>query len=343
MGGMTMKPTDFSYHLSNYLSKYLPSVAGLSSNTILSYRDTFSAIVKYFDEKLRIKPEKLTIAVFNETNVTKFLDWIEQERKNSVSTRNVRLAAIHVFARYVARHSLENMRVMQEILSIPIKKAPSRVPDFLSVEALKLMLSLPDKATKTGRRDCVLLSLMYDTGARVQEICDIVASDVRLDAPSALRLTGKGMKTRSVPLMPSMVALLKQYLKENALLSPETSGRHLFTNHCGGKFTRKGITYVLNKYFQNAKALRPDLYPKSFSPHGMRHSKAMHLLQSDVNLIYIRDILGHVDIKTTERYARIDAETKRKVLETASIGVSSDIPPIWQSDSGLLAWLKSLG
>jgi site-specific recombinase XerD len=299
-------------------------------------------MIKYFDERLRIQPEKLTIAVFNETNVTKFLDWLEQERNNSVSTRNVRLAALHAFARYVTRHSLENMRTLQEVLSIPIKKASSKLPNFLSVKAMKLMLSLPDK-TKSGRRDCVLLCLLYDSGARVQELCDIVVSDVRLDAPSAIRLTGKGMKTRSVPLMPPMVDLLRQYLKENALTSPMMEKSLLFKNHCGSKFTRKGITYVLDKYFQRAKALHPDLYPETLSPHGMRHSKAMHLLQSDVNLIYIRDILGHVDVKTTERYARIDAETKRKVLEAASTGVSSDVPPVWQSDSKLLDWLKSLG
>ena len=296
-----MKPTDFSYHLSNYLSKYLICVSGLSSNTILSYRDTFAALIKFYDS-LGIKAEKITIETFNADHVIRFLDWLEQERGNTVSTRNNRLAAIHAFAKYVERRSPEKMYSMQEIIAVPIKKNATAPPKYLSVEALQLLLSLPDKTTKTGRRDCVLLSLLYDSGARVQELCDIVVSDVRLDAPGSIRLTGKGSKTRIVPLMPPMSVLLRQYLCEYSLTDPAFGHRPLFPNHCGHKLTRKGVSYILNKYFQTAKRTRPEFYPEAFSPHCLRHSKSMHLLQSGVNLIYIRDILGHVDVKTTEIY-----------------------------------------
>lgn len=338
-----MKPTDFSYHLSNYLSKYLPDVSGLSPNTILSYRDTFTAMIQFFEEALGIKAEKITLQTFNSDNVVRYLDWLEQQRGNAVSTRNNRLSAIHAFAKYVERRSPEKMHTMQEIIAIPSKKSSAATPRYLSLEALQLLLSLPNKMTRIGRRDCVLLSMLYDSGARVQELCDMTVSDLRLDAPSVTRLTGKGSKTRVVPLMPSMVALLRQYLCEYGLTDPARACRPLFTNNCSNKLTRKGVAYILNKYFQQAKTMRPDLYPETFSPHAMRHSKAMHLLESGVNLIYIRDILGHADMKTTEVYARIDTEMKRRALESASRGVASNALPAWQADKGLLAWLKSLG
>jgi site-specific recombinase XerD len=275
--------------------------------------------------------------------VIQYLNWLEQERGNAVSTRNNRLAAIHAFAKYVERHSPEKMHAMQEIVAIPSKKGSTTTPRYLSLEALELLLSLPDQATRIGRRDCVLLSILYDSGARAQELCDMTVSDLRLDAPSVTRLTGKGSKTRIVPLMPPMAALLRQYLRDYGLMDPALGCRPLFTNHCGNKLTRKGVSYILDKYFQEAKALRPDLYPETISPHAMRHSKAMHLLESGVNLIYIRDILGHADMKTTEVYARIDTEMKRRALESALKGVASETLPAWQTDKGLLEWLKSLG
>jgi site-specific recombinase XerD len=309
----------------------------------LSYRDTFAALIKFYADSLGIKAERITLETFNANHVTQFLDWLEQERGNTVSTRNNRLAAIHAFAKYVERHSPEKMYTMQEVIAIPIKKSKTGSPKYLSVEALQLLLSLPDKATKTGRRNCVLMSLLYDSGARVQELCDVVVSDVRLDAPSSIRLTGKGSKTRIVPLMTPMSALLRQYLSECNLTNPALGRRPLFPNHCGDKLTRKGVSYILDKYFQVAKTMHPEFYPEAFSPHCLRHSKSMHLLQSGVNLIYIRDILGHADIKTTEIYARIDTEMKRKALESVSKGVASEILPVWQTDKGLLEWLKSLG
>ena len=338
-----MKPTDFSYHLSNYLSKYLARVSGLSSNTILSYRDTFTALINFYEASLGIKAEKLTLEKFNAEHVIKFLDWLEQERGNTVSTRNNRLAAIHAFAKYVERRSPEKMCAMQEILAVPIKKSKTGSPKYLSVEALQILLSLPNKMTKIGRRDCVLLSLLYDSGARVQELCDIVVSDVRLETPSSIRLTGKGSKTRIVPIMAPMSAILRQYLIEYGLANPVLGHRPLFPNHCGNKLTRKGVSYILDKYFHSAKAARPDFYPDALSPHCLRHSKSMHLLQSGVNLIYIRDILGHADIKTTEVYARIDTEMKRKALESVSKNAVPEALPMWHSNKGLLEWLKSLG
>jgi site-specific recombinase XerD len=338
-----MKPTDFSYHLSNYLAKYLPGVRGLSVNTILSYRDTFTTLIYFYETILKIKAEKIGIADFCAGNIILYLGWLQDARHNTVSTRNNRLAAIHAFAKYIERNMPERMYCMQEITALPLKKAGAASPNYLSTEALKILLSLPDSSSESGRRDCVLLALLYDSGARVQELCDIVVSDIRLDSPGTIRLTGKGTKTRIVPLMPPMITLLRQYIAERGLSDPLKGEAPLFTSRRGEKLTRKGVAYILKKYHHNAKLLYPELYSDTISPHWLRHSKSMHLLQSGVNLIYIRDILGHTDIKTTEIYARIDGEMKRKALEKAVIGSASESLPIWQKDKSLLAWLKNLG
>jgi site-specific recombinase XerD len=338
-----MKPTDFSYHLSNYLAKYLPGVMGLSPNTILSYRDTFAALVCFYESILLIKAEKICLSDFNANHVIRYLDWLENTRHNAVSTRNNRLAAIHAFAKYIERNLPERMYDMQEIVAIPLKKGSSIPPKYLSKDALQLLLSLPDRNASSGRRDGTLLSLLYDSGARAQELCDIIVSDIRVEQPSTVKLKGKGDKTRIVPLMPPMVSLLRQYLKERGLIHPDKGCLPLFINHCGDKLTRKGVSHILEKYYQKAKLLYPGVFAETISPHNLRHSKSMHLLQSGVNLIYIRDILGHSDIKTTEIYARIDSEMKRKALESVTVGVASESQPVWQKDKGLLDWLKSLG
>lgn len=338
-----MKGNIFSYRLSCYLTQYLPGIAGLSGNTIMSYRDMFVTLIGFYETKLGIKPEKIDICDFNAANIMRYLEWLEKERRNSTATRNVRLAAIHAFARYIERHVPESIHIMLGVLAIPYKKCNSNSPEFLNAEEIKILLAMPDAGTITGRRDRVLLSLLYDSGARVQELCDLTVSDIRLEEPGTVKLTGKGDKARIVPLMKPMVILLKQYIDEQGLQNSGCNFYPLFRNRSGTKFTRKGIAYILNKYVVIARNQHPDIFPENISPHCMRHSKSMHLIQSGVNLVYIRDILGHTDIKTTEVYARIDSEMKRKALEKATTGIILDKAPLWHENENLLSWLKKLG
>jgi site-specific recombinase XerD len=300
-------------------------------------------LVCFYETILKIKAEKISVSDFCADHIVLYLDWLETVRNNTIATRNNRLAAIHAFAKYVERAMPEKMHPMQEITALPLKKTGSAAPKYLSTEALKLLLSAPDGNSESGRRDATLLALLYDSGARVQELCDLIVSDVRLEPPCTIRLTGKGSKTRIVPLMPPMTVLLRRYMEERGFSDPAKRDAPLFTNRCGEKLTRKGISYILKKYYLKAKLSRPELYADTISPHCLRHSKSMHLLQAGVNLIYIRDILGHADIKTTEIYARIDGEMKRKALEKATLGAASELLPVWQKNKGLLSWLKSLG
>ena len=336
-----MKPTDFAYYLSEYLSKYLPGQLGLSSNTIKSYRDTFILLLQFFTEKKGVKPEKLTLKHIDVPAIEEFLLWIEKERKCSISTRNQRLAAIHAFYQYLQTRQPENILSYQQIMAVKHKESPKPFINHLSLEGIKLLLAQPDTYTSRGRRDLVLLSLLYDSGARVQELVDICVGDVRIEEPATVKLTGKGNKSRITPLMPQTASLLNKYLDEQNLKAVHARSYPLFFSHTRQKLTRAGVAYILKKYYGQAKTVIPQQLPDKISPHSLRHSKAMHLLQAGVNIVYIRDILGHVELGTTEVYAKADAEAKRKALEKGNPNIISSEMPTWQRDDELYSWLKS--
>ena len=338
-----MKPTNFAYHLTTYLSKYLPGQTGTSHNTICSYRDTFSLLLRFCSEKKAMAVEKITLETLQKPLIDEFMTWLETGRGCSVSTRNQRLAAIHAFFRYVQLEDPCSLFLCQQILAIPMKRSASKSIHYLTLEAIKAILKVPDTTRCMGRRDIVLLSLMYDTGARVQEIADLTVTDVRLDPPPTIKVTGKGNKSRLVPLMTPTAKLIDQYMSENNLKSVAYGSYPIFQNRSRGKLTHAGITYILDKYVEEARRTHPELIPKVVSPHSFRHSKAMHLLQAGVNLIYIRDLLGHVSIKTTEVYARADSKMKRMALEKAYQATSPAELPVWQRNQDLLKWLKDLG
>ena len=226
-------------------------------------------------------------------------------------------------------------------MSIKLKKTKHTAINYLTTEGIKLLLEQPDLTSEKGRRDLALLSLMYDTGSRVQEIIDLTPSVIRLDKPSTIQITGKGNKTRIVPLLENQVKILKSYLNEHRLLTPPLRMHPLFSNSRQEKLTRPGVTHILLKYAEKARLNKPELIPDKLSCHSLRHSKAMHLLQAGVNLVYIRDILGHVSVQTTEIYARADSRQKREAIEKAYADVMPKENPIWENNNNLLGWLKS--
>ena len=336
-----MKPTDFAKHLTEFLSVYLPLQKNSSKNTIYSYRDTFKLLIRYCQQKESIPAERITMDILSSKLIASFLQWLENERKCSISSRNQRLNAIHSFFRYVQSEEPSGMFHFQKIIAIPIKKAKKTVVEHLAPEAMKLLLEQPDKHTPKGRRDLTLMSILYDTGARVQELIDIRVCDVILDNPAVIILTGKGDKTRRVPIMKNAVLLLQNYLTENKLNKPRKNEYPLFTNNQHNKLTKEGVAYIVAKYVESARKIST-IVPTKVKVHMFRHSKAMHLLQAGVNLIYIRDFLGHVDLKTTEIYARADTETKRKAIENAYPDLIDSNLPDWSKDQALLAWLSEL-
>lgn len=337
-----MKPTDFAYYLSAFFTKFLPGECGSSANTVSSYRDTFLLLFRYLRDEKGVRIERLQLKDFHKDLVRDFLDWIENSRHCSVATRNVRLTGIHSFFRYLQFEFPDFILEWQKILDIPVKKTERGTLNYMNLDGIKILLQMPDLHTKTGRRDVALLSLMYDTGARVQEIADLTPSMVRLTAPSTIKLVGKGKKARIVPLMEKQIHILSQYMKENGLISPNTNQYPLFSGRRGEKLTRAGISYILEKYVKMARTKNASLIPSRFSPHCLRHSKAMHLLQSGVNLVYIRDLLGHVSVQTTEIYARADSRQKREAIEQAYTDVSPKIQSQWEGNPDLIEWLRTL-
>lgn len=335
-----MKPTDFSKYISDYISRYLPNEKGASANTITAYRDTFILLLNFTQNMKHVKIEKLTLEKITKETITEFLDWIQEERKCSNSTRNSRLAAIHSFYRYLQHESLDYLHECQKILSIKFKKTKTESINYLSIEGIKLLLQQPDTTTSKGRRDLTLLSLMYDTGSRVQEVIDFTPSMLRLNKPATIKIIGKGNKARLVPMLDAQTEHLKNYLMENRLDEPFANMYPLFFNSRKEKLTRAGVNFIVQKYTKMARKENGMIIPEKISCHTLRHSKAMHLLQAGVNLVYIRDILGHVSIQTTEIYARADSKQKREALEKAYVNVNPNEEPMWTKDENLITWLK---
>lgn len=339
-----MSKFSFAYFLTQYFSIYLPGDRGFSANTITSYRDTFKQFLFFLKDVQNIPPSRMSLDCLTAQSVKQFLDYLGLKGK-AISTCNQRLAAIKAFANYLIYEDPTHMLQYQQILKIRAKKCAEPVISYLSVEGITALLRQPDASTKHGYRDMLLLSLLYDSGARVSEITQLKVGDLRLASPCTVLLHGKGNKDRIVPLSDKTAQLISNYLRREKLDSPEHRFRFLFTNPQGNQLTRTGVSYVLEKYANEVRASDPALIPKPFTPHCIRHTKAMHLLQAGVPLIYIRDFLGHSQIKTTEIYAKADSELKRIALANAYphlISETNNTCNAWKEDSDLITWLENL-
>lgn len=242
-----MKTTNFAKYLSEFLTVYMVNERGFSHNTIKSYRDTFVQFISYISEHKNIKIDRFDFPMITQNMVIEFLDWLEKERKCSIQTRNNRLAAIHSFIKYVQYQYPDNLYEFQRILSIRNKKHTKGKINYLTIEGISLLLSMPNKHSINGRRDLALLSLMYDIGARVQEMADLKVEDVHLDKPFYINVCGKGNKIRTVPMTESQLNVLSIYMKENRLTEKTWRPYPLFMNNRKEKLTRGGITYILKK------------------------------------------------------------------------------------------------
>lgn len=340
-----MVKADLPYYLTKFLGKYLHGEKNVSHHTIQSYSITFKLLLFFFEQTKAITPERLSIEDLSHDTIVDFLNWIESTRNCTVATRNQRLVAIHSFIRFVQKQSPENLFEFQKVLNIPDKKCVKRVVSFLTGEEMKILLSMPDPSTRKGLRDMVLMAVLYDSAARVQEIIDMKVKDLRLDKLAVITLHGKGRKIRHVPITAKTKNLLESHLRcssnNNGVSSVE---QYVFVNQSKQQLTRWGISYIINKYVGLASLHDGFVVRFPITPHVFRHSKSVHLLQSGVNLIYIRDFLGHSDCSTTQIYAKADTETRRKALEAAYVDIlpTSELPD-WSDDKNLMDFLISLG
>jgi len=337
-----IKPTDFSQCLVEYLTQHLPWKRKLSEDTIKSYQDTFRLLLTFFEEVRNCPAEKIVLKMLDVSAVEDFLLWLENKRGNSDSTVNQRRAAIRAFFKFVLKQKPEFIFQCQQVLTVEGRKQQKAVVNYLSENILQDLLARPDQSSVHGLRDAALLCLLYDIGARVQELIDLSVHDVRLLYPATIRLTGKGRKARIVPVLPQTAAVLKNYMLQNSMDAKVAVDQALFVNRQGNRFTRPGITYILNKYMKEVYSDGLTHETTTITPHVLRHTKAMHLLRANITLPYIRDFLGHVDISTTEVYAKADTEMKRKAFEKAEINCVPAAGTSWQKNQDTLAWLMSL-
>jgi integrase/recombinase XerD len=323
----------------DYFADHLPHLRGMSPNTIESYRDSLVLLFRFVALHRKRPVAELDLPDIDPPGILAFLSYLETDRKNRVTTRNVRLAAIHAFFRYAGSRNPEHLDLAQRILAIPFKRAQQRVIDYLEYDEIEAILDAVDRATSDGRRDYALLATRFNTGARVQEIVDLRAVDLQLTKPFQVRLFGKGRKERFCPLWPQTARMLRAFCKERGL--DLRSEGCVFLNHRQEPLTRFGIRYILAKCLGRARAGSPSLVKKRLHPHSMRHSTAVALLKSGVDLSTISHILGHASPSTTNRYAKVDLDMKRKAIARVKpVPRRSSVP--WSKNHTILEWLESL-
>jgi len=335
-----MKSTKFAFYLNKFFTVYLPNTRGCAPSTIDSYRYAFIMFLSFMDDK-EIPAEEIEVSDLTYKLVLEFLTWLQEKRDNSIATRNQRQAAINSFIRYLMYEFPDYLVEFQQILKIPVKKAPQKEISYMKTDGVKLLIGQIDTLESAGLRDLAMLTLLYTTAIRVSELINIKVKDVSLSAPPTLLAHGKGQKSRYVPLIKEAVAILQSYIGRLGLDNDKSLNEWLFKSHLREKFTRQGINYVVKKYVAKARTVDAVAVPDDFSPHKMRHSSAMGLVDSGVDLIYIRDLLGHVSVKTTEIYVKADATRKREAIEAASKEIVPEEVPEWEGNTRLKDWLKN--
>lgn len=337
-------PTALGRDLVTFFEDFLPAQRGLSPHTIRSYRDALLLLLRFTARELRRTVDRLDVPDFTVERITRFLAALEAERHNGIATRNARLGAIHVFARYLAGQRPEHLGNLQRIIGMPFKRGAVEAPiEYLDRAELDALLKCIDRSTDLGRRDYALFAFMFNTGARVQEALNVRVADVRLEAPPQVRLLGKGRKVRTCPLWPATARLLRDLIAEQSSVDDSVSPL-VFRNARGAPLTRYGVRYLLRRYVQKASRVAPSLKSKKLHPHSIRHSTAVALLKSGVDFATISQWLGHAGLNTTMRYARADLDLKRRAL--AQVFPHAVAPPpggrMLLDGADLAGWLRRI-
>lgn len=325
-----------------FFQEYMAAQRGLSPNTVLSYRDSLKFFLRFASQRVGKPVDKLTLEDFDEKLIVAFLNDLQENRGNSTQTRNNRLAALRSFFRYVAGQEPTTLARCQRICEIPLKRTDHKTIEYLEDKEMTSLLDSVDRNSPKDLRDYALFMFLYNSGARVQEAVDLNIADLRLETPAQVKLTGKGRKQRVCPLWPETAAAFQAYLDQRNHDTSKASS--VFLNANGKPITRFGIRHIVRQYATKAEKLCPSLGPKKVSPHSIRHTTAMHMLQSGNSTDVIKGWLGHADINTTHGYVEIDLKMKRDALEACKPPEVKTTPrrrPKWQQPS-ILKWLDEL-
>lgn len=341
----TNQPTDLGRALVRFFQEYLPRQRGVSPHTVRSYRDTIVLLLQFAASDSGRRIECLQVADMKAERIKRFLNFLETDRHNSITTRNARLAGIHVFSRFLAAEQPQYLGDLQQVLAIPFKRGASIAPiEYLDATEVDALLRSIDRSRPDGLRDYALFALMFNTGARVQEVLDLLRSDLRLDPPYQVRLQGKGNKVRLCPIWPATARVLREYIDQQRLPSDAPGSTPLFVNARGGQLTRFGVRYLLRKYVAASARTVASLRDKRIHPHSVRHSTAVCLVKAGVDFATISQWLGHANLNTTMRYARADIDLKRQAL--LQVFPEALAPPrggrLKINGTELIGWLRAL-
>lgn len=340
------RSTELGMGITRFFEEYLPGQRGLSVHTIRSYRDAVVLLLRFISRDTGRGIDQLRVSDLTAERVVQFLKFLETDRRNSIATRNSRLGAIHVLARYLAGERPEHLRSLQRVVNLPFKRGARDAPiEYLDGAEVDAVLNSIDRTRPSGLRDYALFALMFNIGGRVQEVLDLRRRDVRLDAPYQVRLVGKGNKLRQCPLWPATARLLRDLIeKQQKPADDEPANALLFTNARGTQLTRFGVRYLLRKYVAAASRKAPTLRDKRIHPHSIRHGTAVALLKSGVDFATISQWLGHKNLNTTMRYARTDIDLKRQAL--SQVFPDALAPPrggrLRYTGAELISWLGRL-
>lgn len=334
-----MKPANtFPFLLQAFFLQWLGQQRNCSANTVRSYRDTWRLFLRFVAKRKDRLVARLSLPDLTATEVLAFLQYAENERKDSIGTRNCRLAALRSFFSYVADSDPSAAAQCAEVLRIPTKRTIQPAIRALELDEVSAILAQPNRASPEGQRDHALLFFLYNTGARIQEALDVCPQAIHFDSPAHVRLLGKGRKERFCPLWPETIDLLKALLKRQ----PRAEAEPIFANRYGEPLGASGFRYKLDQYVAAATKHVPSLNSKKVTPHRFRHATAVHLVAAGIDVTVIRSWLGHTSLDTTNHYAQANIETKRKALEAVDTIAKKQKPPSWKQNTDILAWLDSL-
>jgi site-specific recombinase XerD len=307
------KLLEFMDLLETFLTEYMPFSKGLSKNTTNSYKFTFRLLLKYLYETKNIEADNIRFSHLDFDAINGYLLWLENERKCSVATRNIRLTALSSFARYAQNRSIDAaMTFMNAVKRVPVKTAAETPHTTFTLGELKILFKLPNTRTKAGLRDKVILNLMYASGARAQEICDLTVRSIQFqDDVTKLTINGKGGKIRRINIAKPAADLLKEYLEHRGAI--KELDRHIFSSQTHEHMTISCIEAIYKKYVKLGKGQHPTMFrEKHYSPHTMRHTTSTHMLEAGVPIMAIKNFLGHASVSSTERYAALTQATVNK-------------------------------
>lgn len=337
-----MAKSSIATPIRSFFDQHMLAQRGLSSHTVLAYRDTMKLFLEFASLHNKKSCTDLFLEDLTAKVVCSFLEHLEHVRKNSIPTRNARLAAIHSFFQYLASTDPRHIGHAQSVLGVPFKRQAHRAPEYLEKNEILKIFSEIDIRKPSGLRDDALLRLLYNTGMRAQELVDLNVTYLRFSRPYHVLIFGKGRKERTCPLWKETVSALRGYLKERS--SAGDQAEPLFVNNEGNRLTRFGVRYIISHRVAEAAKVCPSLLTRRVTPHTFRHTTAMHLLQSNIDLNMIRSWLGHASIETTNGYVEIDLEMKRKTLKSCEklIPKQGKRGPSWKRNNDILSWLSSL-